>query len=333
VGVLLGTLFVFSVYGFAGDRPRSAITGLAFFYAGWMGVAGGIASFAGLSPPGLEMLWGFVTNVQLLAFYAAPLSTLAAVLKARDASSIAANWPMTAVSTVNASLWAAYGIAIARPFVWAPNVVGLVLGAVQLGLCVCLPAGGRGRKKGAAGARVEDEDFGKAPLVTVALQITPAGRAAGGGAKAAAAASSRRLHAAGSLSASLGRALSFGQWSASGEAAGAAQAASGGWLARTGRHLSSSLRSAPSGGSSRGLGGSSGRGLLGGSSRGGERRAWTSAGGEAAPAVGGGAAARAATAGDEEAGRAAAAVPAPAALPASARPAVTRTATFGQEFR
>ena len=343
VGVLLATLFVFSVYGFAGDAARGRITGAAFLFAAWMGGAGGVAAFAGLSPPATEVLWGIVTNVQLLAFYAAPLSTLAAVLRARDAASIAANWPMTAVSTANACLWSAYGFAIGRPFVWAPNVAGLVLGAVQLGLCLCLPSGGgkRGRGGKGSGGLSEAGKAGAAAgpaarLVTVALNVTPAGRAAGGGARPARPPS---RHAAGALSASMARTFSFGQWGEAGDGGGGDDGSGSGWggaLRAAGRRLSASLL----GGSSRGLGGSS-KGLLGGSSRGsggaGSRRAWFSAGGEAGGGSGGGGgggggaggvtlgAARAATAGDEEA-----AAVTGAAAAAALRPPVSRTRTFGQ---
>jgi hypothetical protein len=336
VGVLLATLFVFSVYGFAGDRQRSRITSLAFFYAALMSAAGGVSAFAkGLSPRGIEILWGAVTNVQLLAFYAAPLSTIGSVLRARDAASIAANWPMTAVSAANAALWAAYGFAIGRPFVWAPNVAGLVLGAVQLGLCVCLPAGGGGGGKagvvgggkGAGGAGVDPR------LVSVALTVTPAGRADAGGATPASATSSARKEAQRRLS--MARTLSFGQWGEAEQGGGGDGGDGSGWGAAfraAGRRLSASLLP---GGSSRGLGGGSSRGLLGGggSSRGGRSggggngggdaawRAWFSAGGEPSGAPGAALPARAATAGDEEEAGSAAAV---------RQPPPARTRTFGQ---
>ncbi|KAH6579315.1 hypothetical protein BASA60_003329 [Batrachochytrium salamandrivorans] len=65
---------------------------------------------------------------------ALPLSDLANVIRSRDASTI--NPVLAFCSLLNGSLWTGYGFAISDPFVWGPNIVGVVLTLVQLGLIV-----------------------------------------------------------------------------------------------------------------------------------------------------------------------------------------------------
>ena len=75
----------------------------------------------------------------MLLLFASPLSTIAEVLKTRDASSILA--PLTLSQVANCALWTAYGIFAARDiFVWVPNGTGLVLGLIQLALKLLFPS-------------------------------------------------------------------------------------------------------------------------------------------------------------------------------------------------
>lgn len=77
---------------------------------------------------------GLVANFILLCYYAAPLSTVASVIKARDASSISG--PLVMVNAGNGLLWTVYGAAVEDALVWAPNLAGVALAAAQLALKV-----------------------------------------------------------------------------------------------------------------------------------------------------------------------------------------------------
>ncbi|GFH16846.1 bidirectional sugar transporter SWEET, partial [Haematococcus lacustris] len=91
--------------------------------------------------PGLGCIIAFLMGYQavgvLLLYYSAPLSTLAEVLRTRSAASLHA--PLSAMSCVNGSLWVAYGLAVGDAFIWAPNAVGAVFGALQLLLLAIFP--------------------------------------------------------------------------------------------------------------------------------------------------------------------------------------------------
>ena len=78
-------------------------------------------------------VFGYVANVLLLLYYAAPLSTLAKVVRQKSSASI--NVPLSFMSVVNGGLWSSYGLAVSDVYIWVPNVIGVVLSSVQLALC------------------------------------------------------------------------------------------------------------------------------------------------------------------------------------------------------
>ena len=77
---------------------------------------------------------GMAVNFNLLVFYAAPLSTIWTVLKMRSAATI--HVPTMLTNTFNGCFWGAYGVAIFDWFIAVPNVLGAMLGAVQIVLYV-----------------------------------------------------------------------------------------------------------------------------------------------------------------------------------------------------
>ena len=84
------------------------------------------------SPARRKLCAGLVANFILLCYYAAPLSTVAAVVRSRDASSISG--PLVLVNAGNGLLWTVYGAAVEDALVWAPNLAGVALAAAQLAL-------------------------------------------------------------------------------------------------------------------------------------------------------------------------------------------------------
>jgi len=80
---------------------------------------------------------GIAVNLNLLVFYAAPLSTIWTVLSTQNSSSI--HVPTMLTNTLNGGFWGAYGVAIFDWFIAVPNVIGAGLGVVQIVLCVLFP--------------------------------------------------------------------------------------------------------------------------------------------------------------------------------------------------
>ena len=83
-------------------------------------------------------LWGLAGNFMSLAYYGAPLSTMADVIKKRDSSSILL--PLTLMNLLNACLWTTYGLAIGDAYVFVPNGIGAFLSLAQLALSFLYPA-------------------------------------------------------------------------------------------------------------------------------------------------------------------------------------------------
>lgn len=240
LGTLLGLFYTVSAISLAGDagtteaesrRTVNVIAGTALGSSALIMACGGVQAFLASMPDKQhELMWGAAANLILIAFFSSPLSSLAHVLRTRCSATIFANWPLSVVSTANSALWTAYGLAIARPFVWAPNAFGCVLGVVQLLLCALLPTkvgDGEGISNNKAGSpKGEGQDSPR--LVAVSMRVTPAARGgagrvsplegAGGSGR-----SSRSGSGSGDVgpgapvaaaSRSLSRAWSAGQWSA-----------------------------------------------------------------------------------------------------------------------
>ena len=91
--------------------------------------------FGGATAAARSYALGLYATAICIILFASPLSTIADVIKTRDASSILA--PLTASQCANCLLWTVYGIFSAKDiFVWGPNGTGLILGLVQLALKV-----------------------------------------------------------------------------------------------------------------------------------------------------------------------------------------------------
>ena len=84
-----------------------------------------------------DIIIGMVTNVHLLLFYGAPLSTIATVCKTRNSASIHIGTML--MNTTSATFWAIYGLVLWDPFIFVVNGLGTILGAVQLVLYLLLP--------------------------------------------------------------------------------------------------------------------------------------------------------------------------------------------------
>jgi solute carrier family 50 (sugar transporter) len=84
-----------------------------------------------------ELIVGIVVNLNLVIFYAAPLSVIYTVVTQRNSASIHACTMIT--NTFNGTFWAVYGFAVADPFIYVTNGLGAILGVVQILLCLMFP--------------------------------------------------------------------------------------------------------------------------------------------------------------------------------------------------
>ncbi|KAI8471974.1 MAG: sugar efflux transporter for intercellular exchange-domain-containing protein [Monoraphidium minutum] len=137
-GLILAAFMTVTCYGYADERARDTmLCGIVGFSALLFG-AGAFLRFAGLDHAKSVALWGFVTVGILLIFYAAPLSSIAEVLRARNSAAL--NEPLALMAVLNGSLWGAYGWAVGDPFIWGPNLVGALFGVLQVSLVKAYPS-------------------------------------------------------------------------------------------------------------------------------------------------------------------------------------------------
>lgn len=205
-GTACGVWYTITAAALVDDmRAADKLSAVTLASVAVFGGAGAAHAFGRLSPRVAELVWGASCNLILLAFFSAPLSTLAHVVAARSSASIAANWPLTVASLANAALWSAYGLAIHRPFVWAPNLTGVALGLAQLFLLAVFPARSIATAPGSASPKAADPETprGRQPGSTT-LEVRAVSQGAEAGSPSALAARAAERGAARNLS---GRAL------------------------------------------------------------------------------------------------------------------------------
>ena len=83
---------------------------------------------------------GTLSCAAAIAYYAAPLSTVAQVLHLKDASSLYA--PSIIINLINAFMWFIYGaIATGDPLLWIPNLIGFILSVFEIILILIFSKG------------------------------------------------------------------------------------------------------------------------------------------------------------------------------------------------
>ena len=80
---------------------------------------------------------GIAANLNLLFFYGAPLSKIAIVIKTKSSNVIHVGTMVTTL--LNGIFWFSYGVAIKNKFIFVPNGLGALLGAIQFLLCLIFP--------------------------------------------------------------------------------------------------------------------------------------------------------------------------------------------------
>ena len=136
VGMNFTLFYALSVYHLAPTAKRDLIRNVLLAGQSFV-LLGGLASFVTLVPYDesgkiREQVSGWVAVIALLIFYTSPLSDLANVIKSKDASSI--SFPLAVANGINGLLWTTYGFAIGNPFVYAPNLAGIITVLIQIAL-------------------------------------------------------------------------------------------------------------------------------------------------------------------------------------------------------
>ncbi|KAG1680571.1 hypothetical protein FOA52_015018 [Chlamydomonas sp. UWO 241] len=139
LGVVMALWATLMAYGLADETVRTQLRNLLLLQAICLPVMGVVTTFFLVGDTAAQLgLWGLVGNVVGITMYASPLSSMGEVIKTRNSASILV--PLTITTLLNASLWAAYGLAIGDPYVYIPNVLGCVLAVGQLALTIAFPA-------------------------------------------------------------------------------------------------------------------------------------------------------------------------------------------------
>lgn len=89
-----------------------------------------VAGVTGQSSDDAVTVFGYVSLLTTIGFYASPLATLRRVVQTQNAASIPIG--MVVAGTICNSLWTLYGLAKSDMFLFVPNAVCVCLGVVQI---------------------------------------------------------------------------------------------------------------------------------------------------------------------------------------------------------
>jgi len=103
----------------------------------WITILSTISLMSSISKEESKFIVGVAVNINLIFFYAAPLSTIVTVVKTKSSDSIHI-WTMI-MNTVNAFFWCVYSLAIQDYYILLPNSLGFMFGLLQMGLYRCYP--------------------------------------------------------------------------------------------------------------------------------------------------------------------------------------------------
>ncbi|KAK4522973.1 hypothetical protein GAYE_PCTG33G0863 [Galdieria yellowstonensis] len=129
-GLLLAIFYILSCHSVLQKGKRRVIyESITLSVLGISVTCAFLAAFI-LSRNTANILLGVLANSMLICFYASPLSTSIAVFRLKDASSLDP-W-LCAMNFVNGTMWTIYGFALGDPIVWSLNLLGAILGILQL---------------------------------------------------------------------------------------------------------------------------------------------------------------------------------------------------------
>eukprot|EP00200_Dunaliella_tertiolecta_P007218 CAMPEP_0202378956 /NCGR_PEP_ID=MMETSP1127-20130417/21621_1 /ASSEMBLY_ACC=CAM_ASM_000462 /TAXON_ID=3047 /ORGANISM="Dunaliella tertiolecta, Strain CCMP1320" /LENGTH=244 /DNA_ID=CAMNT_0048977369 /DNA_START=12 /DNA_END=746 /DNA_ORIENTATION=+ len=156
-GLVLGVYMTFVAYGVADMKTRDSMLRVIVVITSVLAL-GTIAVALFVKDPAMSAnAIGYLAVGILLCYYSAPLSALAAVVQSQTSASLHA--PLSFMCFMNGALWVAYGLAVGDAFIWGPNGVGALFGAIQLFLLAIFPKSSSTQERMSAQDEVE-----RAPL-------------------------------------------------------------------------------------------------------------------------------------------------------------------------
>lgn len=119
------------------DAPSSHDTVVMLNVTLWLVVISIVGFASVFSDKTKELIVGITVNLNLVVFYASPLTVIFKVLGSRSSASI--HIPTMIGITLCGSFWAAYGVTVLDAFLAVPNALGALLGFIQIFLCLVFP--------------------------------------------------------------------------------------------------------------------------------------------------------------------------------------------------
>lgn len=120
-----------------------------------------VTGVTGQSNDDAVTVFGYVSLLTTIGFYASPLATLRRVVQTQNAASIPIG--MVVAGTICNSLWTLYGLAKSDMFLFVPNAVCVCLGVVQ----ILLYAKYNPNRRTAGTAQAEDGD------IRICIELSP----------------------------------------------------------------------------------------------------------------------------------------------------------------
>jgi len=137
-GLLLAVWYVLTCVRLA-DAPVAKQVEMTMMVGTAVHIAAAVwCAFCAPSRDAMITVYGALSNVILLGYYGAPLSTIGKVIKERTSKSI--YLPTVLVNGINGVFFSIYALAIQDMLLFTPNAIGAALAAIQILLCLVFPS-------------------------------------------------------------------------------------------------------------------------------------------------------------------------------------------------
>ncbi|CAH0478258.1 unnamed protein product [Peronospora belbahrii] len=133
VGIVAGVFFNYFFYRWAEDKRAVVKAFIGSFVVCIIVTLYSILALAGhtgQSRGSVSTTLGFMTIGTSVGMYVSPMATIATVLRTKTASSMP--FTMGVVNVFNSFNWATYAALVDNKFILGPNIVGFILGCIQL---------------------------------------------------------------------------------------------------------------------------------------------------------------------------------------------------------
>mmetsp|Transcript_18406 Transcript_18406/g.45184 ORF Transcript_18406/g.45184 Transcript_18406/m.45184 type:complete len:595 (+) Transcript_18406:371-2155(+) len=138
-GMVMGLYYTISAFDVSTNKDhRRLVRRLVYGYAFAFPLMAALLAIFMKNDAMTQLVVAYFSMFFLIAFYAAPLVEIQSVLRERNASSLDARLAWCCLA--NSLMWFVYGLALQDLCVWFPNVIGIILALIQLGLKYWFPS-------------------------------------------------------------------------------------------------------------------------------------------------------------------------------------------------